>query len=118
MPPKAAERSKTLDVREPQILLHVPDDADGYPWHHRLLVLQIKAGRWVSLDPELELQTVDLDSVDYVLLDRHGDFPPEKYQDVFAFEPLPQSEVGGYRRRARTFLALHGDGDAVADQQI
>ena len=95
MPPKAAERSKTLDVREPQILLHVPDDADGYPWHHRLLVLQIKAGRWVLLDPELELQTVDLDSVDYVLLDRHGDFPPEKYQDVFAFEPLPQSEVGG-----------------------
>ena len=118
MPPKAAERSKTLDVREPQILLHVPDDADGYPWHHRLLVLQIKAGRWVSLDPELELQTVDLDSVDYVLLDRHGDFPPEKYQDVFAFEPLPQSEVGGYRRKARTFLALHGDGDAAADQQI
>ena len=117
MPPKVA-RATTLDVKEPQILLNVPDDPDGYPWHHRLLVLQIKGGRWVSLDPELTLQVVDLDSSEYVLLDRNSDFPPEKYADVFAFEPLPQSEVGGFRRRARTFLALHGDGDADADQQI
>ena len=119
MPPKnAPPRARTLDVKEPQILLHLPDDPDGYPWHHRLLVLQIKGGRWVSLDPELELQTVDLDAADYVLLDRNADFPQEKYNDVFAFEPLPQSEVGGFRRRARTFLALHGDGGAEADEQI
>ena len=118
MPPKREARKRTLDVREPQILLHVPDDVDGIVWHQRLLVLQIKGGRWVSLDPELQLQVVDLDYSEYVLLDRGSEFPEDKYDETFCFEPLPQAEVGGYRRRARTFLALHGDGDAGVDEQV
>ena len=72
----AAAAARTLDVKEPQVLLNVPDDPDGYPWHYRLLVLQIKGGRWVSLDPELELSVVDLDFADYILLDRIAFFSP------------------------------------------
>ena len=113
-----ANRPNTLDIKALQILVHVPDDADGYPWHHRVLVLQIKGGRWVSLDPELELAVLDLDTVDYVLLNRNAAFPAEKWNDIFHFEPLPQSEVGGFRRRARTFLALHGDGGIEADELV
>ena len=73
-----AARPRTLDGKETQILLHVPGDPDGYPWHHRLLVLQIKGGRWVCLDPELELSVVDLDFSDYTLLDHSAIIPSEK----------------------------------------
>ena len=65
----APARPLTLDIKEPQILLHQPDDAQGAHWHQRVLVLQIKGARWVSLDPELELAVLDLDQVDYVLLE-------------------------------------------------
>ena len=70
MAPKAAHhnRPKTQNIREPQILLYQPDDVDGIVWHHRILVLQVKGAKWVSLDPELELQVIDLDTLEYVLL--------------------------------------------------
>ena len=67
----AAAAARTLDVKEPQVLLNVPDDPDGSPWHHRLLVLHINKGQWVSLDPELQLSVVDFDFADYILLDRN-----------------------------------------------
>ena len=35
-------------------------------------------------------------------------FPQYKYADIFHFEPLSQSVVGGYHKRAQTFLAIHG----------
>ena len=60
MPPKAvADRAKTQNIREPQIFLHQPDDVDGVVWHHRILVLQVKWAKWVSLGPELDLQVID-----------------------------------------------------------
>ena len=40
----------------------MPDDVDGIVWHHRVLVLQVKGAKWVSLDPELALQVIDLDA--------------------------------------------------------
>ena len=72
----------------------------------------------MALDPELELGVVDFDLSDYSLLDRNAAFPAAKYPESFVFEPMPQAEVRGYRRRARTFLALHGDGGAEADEQV
>ena len=78
----AAAAARTSDVKEPQILLSVPDDPVNDPWYHRLLVLQIKGGRWVCLDPELELSVVDLGCSDYILLDRNAVFPVDKYADT------------------------------------
>ena len=119
MPPKAAAaRVKTQDIKEPQILLSMPDDVDGIVWHHRVLVLQVKGAKWVSLDPELALQVIDLDALEYVLLDRSSDFPADKYDEIFPFEPIPQSEVPGFRRKARTLLALHSEGPSDADEMI
>ena len=78
-----AARPRTLDVKEPQILLDETDDPDGYPWHHRLLVLQIKGGRWVALDPELELG-VEADEQVLVISD-----PRDEYFGV----TVPQASV-------------------------
>ena len=73
----AATRPRTQNIREPQILLYQPDDVDGIVWHHRILVSQVKGAKWVSLDPELELQVIDLDTTEYVLLDNDSDFPAD-----------------------------------------
>ena len=118
MPPRAVARVKTQDIKEPQILLYVPDDVDGIVWHHRILVLHVKGPKWVSLDPELSLQVIDLDSCEYSFLDRNADFPPDKYDELFPFEPLPQSEVPGFRRKARTLLALHSEGPSDAEEMV
>ena len=83
-----------------------------------ILVLQIKGGRWVSWDPEWEFSVVDLDFADYILLDHNAVFAQDKYADIFHFEPMSQSEVGGYRKRALTFLALHGNGGAETMEQV
>ena len=120
MAPKAApnNRPKTQNIREPQILLYQPDDVDGIVWHHRILVLQVKGAKWVSLDPELELQVIDLDTLEYVLLDKDSDFPADKIGDAFPFEPIPQSEIPGFRRKARTLLALHSEGPSDAEELV
>ena len=70
----------------------------------------------MSLDPELELSVVDLDFADYILLDRL--FPQDKSVDLFHFELMSQSKVGGYRKQARTFLAIHGDRGAETMEQV
>ena len=72
---RAAVAARTLDVEEPQVLLHVADDPDGFPWHHRLLVLHIEGGQWVSLDLSLHLPVLDFGLADYILLDRNAFFP-------------------------------------------
>ena len=120
MAPKAApnNRPKTQNIREPQFLLYQPDDVDGIVWHHRILVLQVKGAKWVSLDPELELQVIDLDTLEYVLLDKDSDFPADKIGDAFPFEPIPQSEIPGFRRKARTLLALHSEGPSDAEELV
>ena len=94
------------------------DDVDGIVWHHRILILQVKGPKWVTLDPELELQVIDLDAVEYKLLDRAADFPADIYAEIFPFEPIPQSEVPGFRRKARTLLALHSEGPSDADELV
>ena len=87
-----------MDAKDLHVILNMPDDPDGYPWYHCLLVLQINGGRWVSLGSELELSVVDLDFADYILLDRNALFPQDKYADIFYFELMSQSEVGVYRK--------------------
>ena len=63
-PKAAATRPRTQNIREPQILLYQPDDVDGIVWHHRILVLQVEGAKWVRFDPGLELQVINLDTID------------------------------------------------------
>jgi hypothetical protein len=43
-PSMAAQPLRTLDLREPQILRHYPNDANAFYWHHRLLLTKISPG--------------------------------------------------------------------------
>ena len=73
-PKAAATRPRTQNIREPQIRLYQPDDVDGIVWHNRILLLQVKGAKWLSLDAELELQVIDLETIEYVLLDKDSDW--------------------------------------------
>jgi len=88
-PKAAATRPRTQNIREPQILLYQPDDVDGIVWHHRILVLQVKGAKWVSLDPELELQVIDLGTIEFVLLDKDSDFLADKIRRCLSFRADP-----------------------------
>lgn len=52
----------TLDVSDPQILLHFPLDPNGFTEHHRLLLCRLGPGRWVAASPDYELEVLDLNN--------------------------------------------------------
>ena len=52
------------------------------------------------------------------MLDKDSDFPPDKPDDVFVFEPIPQSEISGFRRKARHLLALHSVGPSDPEELV
>ena len=50
--------ARTLDTDLRQVLVYFA--GDPVPYHHRLLVVQGPAGKWVGLTPDHEVLVVDL----------------------------------------------------------
>ena len=67
-----AAPDRTLNIPEPQVLLHFPGDHNGFDWHHRVLLHKVGQGRWVVLSPDLELSVEDLSARRHVVLGRHA----------------------------------------------
>ena len=65
---------RTLDVAEPQVLVHCPNDPH-LTEHHRLLLVKVSAGRWIAASPDHELDLLDLNTHRHVVLRRNSDFP-------------------------------------------
>ena len=65
---------RTLDVAEPQVLVHYPNDPH-LTEHHRLLLIKVSAGRWIAASPDHELDLLDLNTHRHVVLRRNSDFP-------------------------------------------
>jgi len=120
MAPKAAPngRPKTQNIRVPQTLLYQPVDVDGVVWRVRILALQVTGAEWVWLDPELEWRVIDFDTLERALLDEDSAFPADEIGDAFPLEPIPQSEIPGFWRKARTLLALHSEGPSDAEELV
>ena len=66
---------RTLDLKDPQVLLHFPNDAGGFFWHHRVLLEKIGPGVWIGVTPDGDIERIDLNIRRYVPLDRRADFP-------------------------------------------
>ena len=72
----AVERS--LDIPEAQLLVWRDADADGVPWHHCVCLARAGgAGRWVALDPDFRLVTLNLGDVRFQVLGRKKCFGTE-----------------------------------------
>ena len=49
----------SLDLAEPQALIHTPDSADG-DWLHVVLLRRVKDAEWICLQPDASLVTWNL----------------------------------------------------------
>jgi hypothetical protein len=108
----------SLDIKEPQVLVHYPLDANALYWHHRVLVHKVGPGRWVCITPDLELQVHDLATLEHKVLDRRAPFPPAQEPYVYAFDELSRMQVEQLRRRALTMSTiLDGEAAGVVELQ-
>jgi len=68
---------RTLNIPEQQILANLPGNLDGKPWHHLILVVQIKKdeGRWAVVMPSGAARIWDIGDFDVEMLDADSPFP-------------------------------------------
>ena len=59
-----------LDVKELQVLIHFPQDAGGYFWHHRLCLHRCSPGAWVAATPDGDYEVLDLKDHEYKFVSR------------------------------------------------
>eukprot|EP00439_Symbiodinium_sp_Y106_P032290 s1103_g3.t2 len=110
----AVVQPRTLDIKEPQILRHYPNDAAGFLWHHRVLLPKTAPGIWIGATPDGDIERIDLNVTAHVPLERRADFPVAQAPFVYAFDPIPRADLEAYHRRAKVMANLFND-QMVAD---
>ena len=105
----AVPAPKTLDIKEPQILRHFPNDANAFFWHHRVLLSKVSPGIWVALTPDSDLERIDLHNTDHIQLERRANFPGPQSPYVYAFDELGRGDLERHKRRAMGMAALFND---------
>ena len=99
----------TLDIAEPQVLIHFDHDPNNLTEHHRVLLKKLGPGRWIGLTPDHELVILDLNTQRHLVLDRRSRFPPHLDNHIYSFDPLTRNELEGFKRRAHTMSIVLGD---------
>jgi hypothetical protein len=96
----------SLDVPEKQILIYFA--ADHIPWHHRVLLQQIEAARWVVATPDLEVEVVDLAAQAVRALGRNGAFPAG-IGNIYGFDnPIAADDLASIRLEGQRLAAVMG----------
>ena len=103
----------TLDIAEVQVLVHYPGDAEGFDWHHRILLHRIEGGNWLTLTPDLELQRHDLAAQRHRVLDRAAPFPADIAAEIYAHDPIGRAALANFKRQAQVQAAILGEGTVV-----
>ena len=101
----------SLDLAEPQILLHFPNDADEFYHHHRLLLTRLAPGRWIAASPDFELEVIDLNARAHRVLQRKMPLPADILDEIYAFDPWSRHELENLRRQAKTMSVVLGEDD-------
>lgn len=107
----------TLDLKEPQILRHFPQDANGFLWHHRVLLCKVSPGIWIGLTPDHDLERLNLHEVEHISLDRRSPFPAPQRPYVYAFDDMGRADLERLKRRAQSMATLFND-TAVDDIEV
>lgn len=105
----ADQQELTLDVAEPQVLLHFGQDPNGLTKRHRLLLLRLSPGRWTASSPDFELEVLDLNGRRHRVLTRKSPFPADIRDAVYAFDPISRLELEGLKREAKAMAVVLGD---------
>ena len=102
--------ARSLDLAEQQVLVNYPADADGFFWHHRVMLCRVRDALWLALTPDLEIVQVDLATIDHVPLPRAGPMPFWAAGQGYIFDPLDAVALREFRREARQRAVLLGYG--------
>ena len=108
---------RTLNIPEPQVLLHFPRGEGGFFHHHRVL-LHIGGGQWVLLTPDMELVVEDLSSRRHRVLGRHVPFPPDIIDECYVFDELSKAELEKQKRLAKTMGSILDDSQVVSVEDL
>lgn len=92
--------TRTLAVKEPQILHHYPADTAGFYWHHKILLYKISPGVFIGVTPDGDLERINLYKVDYLPLEHRSNFPVPQGPYVHTFNDLFRADLERYTRRA------------------
>ena len=109
--PIMEESPWTLDIAQPQILIHYGyDDRESY--HHCVLLFRVRGSLWTVLTPDMERCDVDLAAHEYHNLQRLGKFPTFAFSNgLYHFDPIEPGELTEHLRAAKDEAALLiGDG--------
>jgi len=81
---------RTLDTDLTQVAIDF--FADQFPWHHRVLLLQVSGAKWIVGTPDLEVQVCDLGAHRVVTLPRNGRWPAQVSGQIYAFDPITDAQ--------------------------
>lgn len=82
----------TLNTAHTQVLIDFFED-QHYSWHHRLLVVELSPGRWASVTPDLDVETVDLSGHRVLPLARSSPFPARAQSDMYVFDEVSPADM-------------------------
>ena len=114
--------SKALNIKNVQVLVNYPADANGLLWHHRVLLYRIANGRWVALTPDEEVLVLDLDRIEHQVLERSCKFPPWSAGITYSFDEdqygdREMAELVRYAKlQAAVLSADHVEEEATVDK--
>ena len=106
----------TLDIEERQVLVDFLGDADGFIWHHRILLLHLRDAVWIICTPDLSVQQCNLADHRLVMLGRNSPFPADRVAQTYAcdladFTPAVLTRLRG---EAQAMSAILGGAAAAA----
>ena len=91
---------RTLDIPEPQALLHCDGEDEEFCWHHRILLRRIGDGEhWVKVSPDGELNVKDLFACRHRVLARNSRFPGTE-ENIYSFDPVSRADIGVWKKMA------------------
>ncbi|CAK0908266.1 unnamed protein product [Prorocentrum cordatum] len=108
---------RSLGIKGLQVLVHFPDDANGFYWHMRILLVRAgAAGVWVTLTPTLDLFTHDLSRIRHIVLARNAPWPARvNRNDIFGFDPITRVEFNQFVQLAKVQARVLADDDMEAE---
>ena len=108
----------TLDVPERQLLIDFFADANGFFWHHRILLVHVRETTWVVCTPDQSVQMLDVSQHRLVMLSRNAAFPPDRVVSTYSCDPADFTDaiMARLRTEAAAMAEILGGGPAVPAQ--
>ena len=102
---------RMLAIPEPQVLVEMDDKS----WMHRVLLVKLEPGVWITVDADGTLERTDLRECEVAPLLNDADFPAEdRPYTIFDRAQVTEAMLGVWRGRARRLASVLGLDEAAA----